>query len=69
MALTDVLPDRPFSMDEFEDLQSQDAFDSVITLDTPGARREYLILQKGGTEYILHHTADQGWHQCDEPEP
>lgn len=54
MALIDVLPDRPLRFEEFQDLQAQDGFDSVMTLDTPGPDKEYLILKKDSTEYILH---------------
>lgn len=39
-----------------------------MTLETPGPYKEYLILKKEGTEYTLHYTEDQGWHQCEEPE-
>lgn len=68
MGLADVLPDRPLTMDEFQDLQSQDAFDSVMAGDTPGIDYEYLFLTKGDTEYILHYTDEKGWHQCEEQE-
>ncbi|MFC7216250.1 hypothetical protein ACFQO4_19490 [Saliphagus sp. GCM10025334] len=65
MALKDVLPDRPLTFDEFQDLQSQNAFDSVMTLDTPSVHNEYLILEKDDTEYVLHHTDEKGWHRCE----
>ncbi|WP_312912831.1 hypothetical protein [Natronosalvus caseinilyticus] len=38
-----------------------------MTLDTPGVGKEYLILKKAETEYLLHHIDEKGWHRCEEP--
>lgn len=63
MALPDVLPSRPLTMDEFRDLQAQDTFDAVMTADKPGDI-DYLFLTLDDTEYVLHFTEDEGWHQA-----
>jgi len=63
MAITDVLPARPLTFDEFQDLQQQDTFDAVMTADKPGDI-DYLFLTLNDTEYTLHFTDEKGWHQC-----
>lgn len=63
MALEDVLPDRPLTFDEFQDIQAQDTFDSVTTAET--REIEYLFLRKGEKEYGLHY-CERGWHRLDD---
>lgn len=67
MALTDVFPDRPLTFNEFQDIQSQDTFDAVLTSDEPG-NIDWLFLHQGDTEYTLHYTEESGWHQCGQEE-
>lgn len=66
MGLNDTLPDRPLTMDEFRDLQEQDTFDSVMTVDNGGLDNDVLILRREETEHVLHYSDESGWHQCDE---
>jgi hypothetical protein len=63
MALTDILPDRPLTREEFHNLQSKDVFDSVMTLDNPGTDIDILLLTVDGTEHQLHYTDEEGWHK------
>lgn len=64
MALKDALPDRPLTFDEFQSIQNQDAFDSVLTSDDPGDI-DILFCNLGDKEYTLHYTDSEGWHHCD----
>lgn len=62
MALSDVLPDRPLTSDEFQELQNSDNFESVTTAETPGPRVDRVTITKNGTEHMLHFTPEHGWH-------
>lgn len=68
MALSDALPDRPLTFDEFQDLQRQDAFDMVYTTDDAGTKHDRLTCVRGETEYFLHYTEEEGWHKCGQQE-
>lgn len=61
MAISDTLPDRPLTFDEFQKLQSQDGFDALYTADTMGDI-DILIAVRDGMEYTLHYTDEEGWH-------
>lgn len=63
MALKDILPGRPLRHAKFQNLQSQDAFERVMTLNSPGVHIEYLLLTVDGTEYQLHYMETEGWHR------
>ena len=60
MALDDVLPDRPLSLDEMHQLQAGDTFDSVTT--AGAAEIDTLFLKKGDSEWSLLYTDESGWH-------
>ena len=62
MALSDVLPDRPLTTEEFEELQDSDTFDQVHTGDA-GGRVESFVVTMEGSEYMLHFTPENGWHK------
>lgn len=62
MAIEDALPDRPLTLDEFQELQHSDNWDAVYQDDQPGRART-LFLQKDGEETILHYTDEHGWHE------
>jgi hypothetical protein len=64
MALSDVLPNRPLTFEEFKELQQQDTFDMVYTTDDAGAKHDRLTCVRGDVEYLLHYTEEKGWHQC-----
>lgn len=61
MGLSDVLPDRPLTDGEFEELQNSDTFDHVHTGES--GRIETLVIEMDGSEYMLHFTPDNGWHK------
>lgn len=61
MALSDLLPDRPLTLDEFQDLQAQDAFDELYTSDGFGDI-DLIIGVKGDMEYMIHYNEKKGWH-------
>jgi hypothetical protein len=63
MALSDVLPDRPLTSGEFEELQNSNNFEQVTTTETPGSSVETVIITKRGDEYMLHYTPENGWHK------
>ncbi|WP_336328262.1 hypothetical protein [Halovenus sp. HT40] len=62
MALSDVLPDRPLTSEEVEELQDSDAFEEVTTPETPGPMTERVTITKDGTEHMLHFNQANGWH-------
>jgi hypothetical protein len=64
MALSDVLPDRPLTDSEFEDLRESDAFDAITTPDASGSI-ETLVVTVDGTEHNLHYAPGAGWHKHD----
>jgi hypothetical protein len=63
MALSDILPDRPLSAEEFEQLQDSDEFESVHTGEPADSGVETLVIATGDAEYMLHFTPDSGWHK------
>lgn len=65
MALSDVLPDRPLTSDEFDDLQDSDTFDKVEIGDSPGEHIDTIIITVNGEEHMLHFAPQGGWHKHD----
>jgi hypothetical protein len=62
MAISDILPDRPLTDTEFEDLEQSDAFDEVTTPE--GADRiDSLTITIDGTVHNLHYAPGAGWHK------
>jgi hypothetical protein len=62
MALSDILPDRPLTDTELEDLQQSDAFDEIDAADESG-RIDSLTITVDGTEHHLHYAPGAGWHK------
>lgn len=59
------LPDRELTFDEFQELQRSDAFDQVMTAETPGPYTDVLILESDDEETILEYSDEQGWHEVE----
>lgn len=85
MGIDETLPDRPLQHEEFRDVQAQDTFDSVTTVeghrcsnpdcdhdDVPAHLYDVLIFNKDGTDHVLVYTDEQGWHKntdCQRDQP
>jgi len=63
MALHDVLPDRPLTAGEFEQLQASDSFVQVHTGEQLDSGIENLVITTEDKEVLLHFTPDSGWHK------
>jgi hypothetical protein len=62
MALSDILPERPLTDDEVEDLRDSDAFDEV-RVDGDSERVDTVYVTVDGTEHHLHFAPGAGWHK------
>jgi hypothetical protein len=63
MALSDVLPDRPLTPDEFDELQGSDTFDEVRTGDSSEEYIDTITVTMNGEDHMLHFAPQGGWHK------
>lgn len=65
MALSDVLPDRPLTSGEFDELQESARFEQVQAEDSPGDGIDTIIVTIDGEDHMLHFAPQGGWHEHD----
>ncbi|MXR50800.1 hypothetical protein GRX03_04160 [Halovenus sp. WSH3] len=65
MALSDVLPNRPLTSSEVDELRGSDTFEQVETEESPTEGIDTIIVTTDGTDHRLHFAPQVGWHEHD----